>query len=146
MTRRLRLTATAAALDVLARTGTRVHSTQAVELLQAAGCLVRDGNWVRFPAWLVKDALNSTPGRIVVAGRDRARRLCLEKDKFYFGTGSDCPSLVDPYTDEVRKYTFDDVVNAARISDALPRKERRQRRWARDADETCASPGCRDRL
>jgi len=38
----------------------------------------------------------------------------------YFGTGSDCPSLVDPYTDEVRKYTYEDVYNAARVSDALP--------------------------
>ena len=109
-----------AALDVLARAGTRVHGAEAVGLLRAAGCLVGDENWVRFPAWLVKDALNSTPGRIIVAGRDRTRRLCLEKDKFYFGTGSDCPSLVDPYTDQVRKYTFDDVVDAARISDALP--------------------------
>jgi trimethylamine--corrinoid protein Co-methyltransferase len=44
----------------------------------------------------------------------------LEKNRFYFGTGSDCPSLVDPYTDDVRKYTFEDVYNAARISDALP--------------------------
>jgi trimethylamine--corrinoid protein Co-methyltransferase len=75
---------------------------------------------VRIPSWLVKDALNTTPGRIVIGGRDRNKRILLEKDKFYFGTGSDCPSLVDPHTDEVRKWTFGDVVNAARVSDALP--------------------------
>ena len=109
-----------AALDVLERAGTRIHSTEALELLGGARCHISDGDLVRIPSWLVKEALNTAPSRIVIAGRDRSKRLHLEKNKFYFGTGSDCPSMVDPYTDEVRKYTFDDVVNAARISDALP--------------------------
>jgi trimethylamine--corrinoid protein Co-methyltransferase len=99
-----------------------------VALLRDAGCLVSDSDastssaapLVRIPSWLVKEALNTTPPRIAVAGRDRHTRITLEKNKIYFGTGSDCPSLVDPYTDEVRKYTFQDVYNAARISDALP--------------------------
>ena len=120
------------ALEVLERVGTRVHGEEGLALLRDAGCLVSDASTgstelsrsaqalVRIPAWLIKDALNTTPGRIVVAGRDRSRRIFLEKDKIYFGTGSDCPSMVDPYTDEVRKYTFEDVYNAARISDALP--------------------------
>jgi trimethylamine--corrinoid protein Co-methyltransferase len=109
-----------AALDVLARVGTRVHGEEGLPLLHNAGCLASDGNLVRIPARLVRAALNTTPGQILVAGRDRKQRVYLEKDKFHFGTGSDCPSLVDPHTDEVRKYTFDDVYNAARISDALP--------------------------
>ena len=109
-----------AALDVLQRVGTRIHHEAALALLRDAGCLVRDGNLVYLPSWLIKDALNSVPGRIVVAGRDRLKRVLLETNRFHFGTGSDCPSLVDPYTGEVRKYTFQDVVNAARISDALP--------------------------
>ena len=109
-----------AALDVLQRVGTRIHGEEGLALLDGAGCVVRDGNLVQIPSWLVKDALNTVPGRIVVAGRDRGRRIRLEKDRFHFGTGSDCPSLIDPYTDEVRKYTFQDVYNAARISDALP--------------------------
>jgi len=109
-----------AALDVLERAGTRVYGEEGLALLRDAGCPVSDGDLVRIPSWLVKDALNTTPERIAVAGRDRTRRIVLEKDKCYFGTGSDCPSLVDPTTDEVRKYTFEDVYNAARISDALP--------------------------
>ena len=109
-----------AALDVLERAGTRIHSAEALELLGGARCHISDGDLVRIPSWLVKEALNTAPSRIVIAGRDRSKRLHLEKNKFYFGTGSDCPSMVDPYTNEVRKYTFDDVVNAARISDALP--------------------------
>jgi len=108
------------ALDVLERVGTRVYGEEGLALLRDAGCLVSDGDLVRIPSWLVKHALNTTPERIVVAGRDRRRRIVLEKDKIYFGTGSDCPSLIDPYTDEVRKYTYQDVYDAARISDALP--------------------------
>ena len=117
-----------AALDVLERVGTRVYGEEGLALLRDAGCLVSDTDastssaapLVRIPSWLVKKALNTTPQRIVIAGRDRSQRVILEKNKIYFGTGSDCPSLVDPYTGEVRKYTFQDVYNAARISDALP--------------------------
>ena len=109
-----------AALDVLASVGTRIHGEEGLALLRDAGCHVSDGNLVRIPPWLVKDGLSNTPGHIVVAGRDRSRRLHLERNRFHFGTGSDCPSMVDPYTDEVRSYTFEDVYNAARISDALP--------------------------
>jgi trimethylamine--corrinoid protein Co-methyltransferase len=109
-----------AALEVLERAGTRVLAREGLALLRDAGCLINDETLVRIPSWLVKDALNTTPGRIVVAGRDRGRRIRLEKNRFYFGTGSDCPSMVDPYTGEVRKYSPEDVYNAARISDALP--------------------------
>jgi len=120
-----------AALDVLERVGTRMYSEEGLALLRDAGCQVdaastgsaastrSAGTLVRIPAWLVKHALNTAPQRVVVAGRDRRRRVVLEREKFYFGTGSDCPSLVDPHTDEVRKYTFQDVYDAARISDAL---------------------------
>ena len=108
------------ALDVLERVGTRVYGEEGLALLHDAGCRVSDNDLVRVPSWLVKDALNTTPERIVVAGRDRNKRVILEKNKIYFGTGSDCPALIDPYTDEVRKYTYQDIYNAARISDALP--------------------------
>jgi trimethylamine--corrinoid protein Co-methyltransferase len=109
-----------AALDVLGRVGTRVYADEGLALLREAGCPVTDGDLVQIPSWLVKEALNTAPGRIVVAGRERSRRVVLERNRFHFGTGSDCPSLVDPYTDEVRKYAFNDVYDAARISDALP--------------------------
>jgi trimethylamine---corrinoid protein Co-methyltransferase len=114
-----------AALEVLGRVGTRIYGQQALGLFDSAGCIVDAGTGlreglVRIPAGVIQQALTSTPCRVVVAGRDRQRRLFLEKDKIHFGTGSDCPSLVDPDTGKVRKYTFRDVYNAARISDALP--------------------------
>jgi trimethylamine--corrinoid protein Co-methyltransferase len=115
-----------AALDVLSRTGARVYGDEALSLLREAGCLVveeQSGEQVRglarIPAWLVKQSLSATPSQVIIAGRDRRRRLTLQKDQFYFGTGSDCPTLEDPYTGEMRKYSCDDIYNAARISDAL---------------------------
>jgi len=117
-----------AALDVLERVGTRVYGREALDLLADAGCLegeetVAEGvpsALVHIPTPLTEQMLGATPSRITIAGRDREKLVRLERNKFYFGTGSDCPSLVDPYTDEIRKYTFDDVYDAARISDALP--------------------------
>ena len=109
-----------AALEVLEQTGTRVYHEGAVALLREAGCLVSDGNLVRIPSWLVKACRETTPERVVIAGRDRSKRLSLEYKKAYFGTGSDCPFLLDPYTDERRPYTFQDIYHAAKLAEALP--------------------------
>jgi trimethylamine--corrinoid protein Co-methyltransferase len=116
------------ALEVLERTGTRVYHDEGLELLREAGCQVSDGNastssagaLVRIPSWLVKVSLETTPERITIAGRDRSKRMALEYNKIYFGTGSDCPFILDPYTDERRRYTFQDIYNAAKIAEALP--------------------------
>jgi len=109
-----------AALQVLERTGTRVYHDEALALLREGGCQVSDGNLVRIPSWLVKCCLTTTPERVTIAGRDRTKRVTLEYNKVWFGTGSDCPFLLDPYTDERRHYTFTDVYNAAKIAEALP--------------------------
>ncbi len=109
-----------AALQVLERTGTRVYHDEALALLKDAGGQISDGNLVRIPSWLAKSCLATTPERITIAGRDRAKRVSLEYNKVWFGTGSDCPFLLDPYTDQRRHYTFNDIYQAAKIAEALP--------------------------
>lgn len=109
-----------AAMDVLQVSGTRVYQDEALELLRGAGCVVQDDTRVFIPAWLVENSLKSAPSRIVLAGRDREKRVTLEKNQIYYGTGSDCPFILDPYTGERRRYTFEDVYRAAKIADALP--------------------------
>ncbi|MFB3882988.1 MAG: trimethylamine methyltransferase family protein, partial [Armatimonadota bacterium] len=109
-----------AALQVLERTGTRVYQDEGLALLRDAGCQVSDGSLVRIPSWLVKASLATTPERITIAGRDRTKRVTLEYNKVWFGTGSDCPFVIDPYTDERRPYTFKDIYNAAKIAESLP--------------------------
>ena len=109
-----------AAVEVLERVGMRIHSDAGVALLTEAGATLDGDGLVHVPGALVKQALGLAPGRIVLAGRDGARRVVLEKDRIYFGTGSDTPFTIDPATGERRRTVYDDVHNAARTVDALP--------------------------
>lgn len=111
------------ALEVLRRTGVRFHHRGALEMLKHAGAFVSDGNLVRFPARLVEEALASVPERIVMCDRDGAPAMCLEGQKVYFGSGSDCLNLLDPQnpgTDGHRKFRQGDLVAGYRLCDALP--------------------------
>jgi trimethylamine--corrinoid protein Co-methyltransferase len=107
-------------LEILERVGVRIHHEEAIKLLKEGGAHVAGNNLVKIPSFLVKKALQTAPSRIVLAGRDGTRKVVLEKDRIYYGTGSDCPFFLDPYTGKRRKTVFDDVVNAAKITDALP--------------------------
>ena len=108
-----------ACYEILERVGVKVHNREAVDLLCGAGAHSPDGTLVKIPSFMVKKALGTVPGRIVLSGRDGSREVILEKDRIYYGTGSDCPSFVDPVTGVRRATVFDDVVNAARVTDAL---------------------------
>ena len=108
------------ALEVLRETGVRVYHQEALELLQEEGAYISDGNLVHIPAAMVEEAVAEAPSRVVVAGRDRSKKIALEKNHIYFGTGSDCPFIRDPYDNERRRYTYRDSYNAAKIADSLP--------------------------
>ena len=45
--------------------------------------------------------------------------MILEDGFSNFGTGSDCPNFIDPYTQKRRKANSGDVINAAILSDYL---------------------------
>ena len=109
-----------ATLEVLRRTGVRVHHDGALELLEAAGCAISDGNLVKFPAAVVEEALGYAPSRIVLCGRDGGPRVHLEGSRTYFGTGSDLPNIFDLETGERRLSRLSDVAETARLADSLP--------------------------
>lgn len=109
-----------ASLEILRRTGVRVYEPAAVELLHSAGCIVTDGNLVRFPAGVVENALLYAPSRVVLCSRAGEPRLYLEGHRTYFGTGSDLPNTRDLDTGERRPSRLADVANTARLVDALP--------------------------
>lgn len=108
------------AMDVLQQTGTRVYEEEALTLLRGAGCVIDGENLVHIPAWLIEASIQSAPSRVLLGGRDREKRIALEKNRIYFGTGSDCPFLTDPCTSERRRYTKEDIYRAAKITEALP--------------------------
>lgn len=110
----------AASLEVLERVGVRVDHEEARALLEAAGAYLKPGNIVKIPAFLVKKALQTAPPRVVLSGRDGQRRMFCEKNRTYFGPGSDLPWTIDLYSGVRRRSVKQDVVNAARVVDALP--------------------------
>lgn len=105
-------------LEVLERVGVRIDEEETLDLLEKAGAY-REGNRVRFPSWLIDDAIRSAPQRIVLSDREGKRTLYLEKNQPYFGTGSDLPYTYDHSTGERRKSRKQDVVNAAIVAENL---------------------------
>jgi trimethylamine--corrinoid protein Co-methyltransferase len=108
-----------ASLEILRRTGVRVHDSEARDLLGDAGCLVSDGNLVKFPAAVVDEALLHAPPRIVLCSRNGKPSVYLEEQRTFFGTGSDLPHTLDLETGERRLSRLSDVKDTARLADSL---------------------------
>lgn len=109
-----------AALEILRRTGIRVFSEKAVNLLRDAGCSISEGNRVRIPSHLVEDAIRHAPRSITLYDRTGKPALRLEAQNTYYGTGSDLPTVIDPFTGERRQGRKEDTAQTARICDFLP--------------------------
>lgn len=109
-----------AALDVLMQTGGEFYSEDALDLFKKSEAVVSDGNRVRVPPALVKRALNSTPDKINVSGRTGEHIIKLQKNEVCFGTGSDQPFALDRQSGELRRCTYQDVFDSARLVDCLP--------------------------
>jgi trimethylamine--corrinoid protein Co-methyltransferase len=109
-----------ASLEILARTGVRLHHRAAVDIMKKAGATVEDGNQVHIPAGLVEWALGLAPKRVVLCNRYGQRVMPLERNRVFYGVGLDCPYILDHRTGERRKGTIHDLEEAVRICDALP--------------------------
>ncbi|MGQ9502376.1 MAG: trimethylamine methyltransferase family protein [Anaerolineae bacterium] len=110
-----------AALEVLRRTGVRVHQDEALRLLKEAGAHVSDANLVRIPAALVEWALLQAPSYIGLCARGSDQVVVSLCDRnVSFGPGSDCPNYLDPRTGQKRRFTMHDVIECIWLVDALP--------------------------
>lgn len=113
-----------AALRVLHKTGVRVYDKEGVEVAYSGGAIVEDSDGessqVKLPSWMVDKARATLPEKVDVVGPDRTYRMELYKNQIYFGTGSDTPFTIDPYTGQRRRTTYQDVKNMARLVQALP--------------------------
>ncbi len=110
----------AAALDILSDCGTVVHHAPSLELLREAGAQVEDDKRVYIPGGLAERAIRSAPSRVTVYDRNGNPAMHLEGRNVYYGTGSDCPNLLDGATGERRPFLAKDVERAVRLVDALP--------------------------
>ena len=112
------------ALTVLYETGVRVYEPEGVELAYSGGAIVEDRDeksaLVKMPPWMVDKARATLPRKVVVTGPDHKHKMELYKNQIYFGSGSDTPFTIDPYTRKRRRATYQDVKNFARVAQALP--------------------------
>jgi trimethylamine--corrinoid protein Co-methyltransferase len=106
-------------LAVLKETGILAKDPKARELLREAGCQ-GDGERVRIPSSLVENALKNAVPRIEIADRNGGPAMNLEGDEVWFGTGSDTPHVIDPYTGQRRRTVLKDIENVSKLVDALP--------------------------
>jgi trimethylamine--corrinoid protein Co-methyltransferase len=110
-----------ASLEVLRRTGVRVHQQEALTLLKEAGAHVGDDSLVKIPAWLVEWAVKQAPARVGLCARGTDQVVVpLEGRQVNFGPGSDCPNYLDPRTGERRPFAQADVIDCIHLVDALP--------------------------
>ena len=109
-----------AALDILQDCGTLIHHEKSLELLREAGAYVKDDRRVFIPSGLVEWAIRSAPSRVTVYDRNGKPSMLLEGRNVYYGTGSDCPNLLDSFTGKRREFLSGDVEDAVRLVDALP--------------------------
>jgi len=105
-------------LEVLRRTGIDVKEPGALEILKKGGCYV-NGERVRIPEYLVEWALGCSPPRVCMCDRNGNPAMFLEDNYVYFGTGSDTPNVVDPFTGERRLAVINDIANVAKAIDYL---------------------------
>jgi trimethylamine--corrinoid protein Co-methyltransferase len=102
-----------ASLALLDDPGVLCYNEQAADIYRQAGCRVepQDGKspfWrVRFPAGVVKAALESVPSEVVLGARNPANRLKLNAHRadVYFGTGSEANIVLES---ELRKFSATD--------------------------------------
>ncbi|MCL2757432.1 MAG: trimethylamine methyltransferase family protein [Coriobacteriia bacterium] len=109
----------AGALEILEDVGCDLHHEGARTLLKNAGAQVK-GTRVFLSPGMVEGALVTAPSRVLIYDRDGKPSMDLSGRHAYFGTGSDCIYLKDSFTGERRTFTEQDMIDSARLTDALP--------------------------
>lgn len=109
-----------ATLEVLEYTGLYVQSNDAIDIYEGGGCIVdRKKQIVKIPAHVVEDAIQSSPKKVVLAGRDPKHDIVLESGRVNFCPFGEGVMVIDPYSGEYRKSTKKDKGDVARLVDAL---------------------------
>ncbi|NDJ78690.1 MAG: trimethylamine methyltransferase [Chloroflexi bacterium] len=107
-----------ATLEILEKIGVEFDDPHGKSLLLDAGAW-ESGDRVKIPEKLVNDAIQNAPSRIPMYTRLGELTMPLELGKVFFGSGSDVTFVRDVYTGERRRAIAQDVVDFARLADAL---------------------------
>jgi len=109
-----------ATLEVLQKTGLFIEDEEALEILDGGGAIVDPKKKVvKFPPYLVEDAVRSAPSKILLAGRNPKNDFIMENNRIGFTNFGEGVFIVDPYNGKLRETTKADVANSAKIVDYL---------------------------
>jgi len=108
-----------AAFELLERVGVELTEPEARGLLYAAGACI-EGDRVRIPSNLVREAIDSAPSAIAIYNRDGEQAMGLGGTRAYFGAHTDAPDVLDPFSGNRRPCLEGDVARHAGLIDALP--------------------------
>jgi trimethylamine--corrinoid protein Co-methyltransferase len=109
-------------LRVFAEVGVQVNFVAARELFRGAGAEVDEGSGVvKMSGNLVEELVHKAPPIIQLCGRAENTELDCEigGNRVYLGTGGTALNVQDPGTRGSRRAKLDDVVNMARLVEAL---------------------------
>ncbi len=109
-----------ACLSILERTGVKIYSQEAIDLLKNAGVSNIEGNRVRIPAKLVESARSTAPNQVTLHNRNGEPVMPVGGRRSYFGTGSDCLHIIDHRTNQRRAAVLSDLKQGITVVDALP--------------------------
>ena len=109
-----------ASLEVLRKTGIKVNNAEARAMMAAAGAWVNEETKiVKFPEFMVEDAINNAPSSINLYGRDPKNDLILESKRVHVSTFGQAVSIMDINTGKIRDTTKQDAAEQALLTDAL---------------------------
>jgi trimethylamine--corrinoid protein Co-methyltransferase len=109
-----------ATLEVIETVGVRFPSEKALDVWEAHGAGVdRESQIVKAPGDLIEAALRQAPPAYALAARDPLQDLPLDGNHVFVGTDGCGVEVLDLYTGEKRRSCLQDVVEIARVADAL---------------------------
>ncbi len=107
-----------ASLEVLEQTGVLVKNSNALGILEDAGCII-DSNIVRIPPNLVEDALKKVPSSFQLCTREGDRCFTVGGDEVIYNPGSTALQFLDRATREMRRATVEDLIHLVKLVDGL---------------------------
>lgn len=109
-----------ATLDVLEHTGVTVRSARILTLLAATDAIVDlERRLVKFPPSMVEAAIAVAPSEYLLAAREPAFDMFLDRSRGYYCLEGGPSDIVDLASGKVRSPTSQDLIDATRLADSL---------------------------
>lgn len=113
-----------ATLQILERGGAAFEAKEALDILGEAGLDVSNPARVKMPTHMVEEAIRKAPKIVTTYSREGAPAIILNGlTGAHFGSIPDLPTYRDPYMKRERTCYIEDIVDTARVIDALPNVE-----------------------